>query len=72
MLTQIYSVVVLDEIDHLVAVNQSEHLYWLFEIAQRANSSLIIIGIANALDLTETFLPRLESKSSKLCLPLQI
>ena len=34
-------------------------LYTLFEWSALPSSKLILIGIANALDLTERFLPRL-------------
>ncbi|KAL8942381.1 MAG: hypothetical protein Q9216_001701 [Gyalolechia sp. 2 TL-2023] len=54
--------VVLDEIDHLLDLDL-EALYALFELALRRNSRLILIGIANALDLTDRFLPRLKAKN---------
>ncbi|KAL9603380.1 MAG: hypothetical protein Q9219_001242 [cf. Caloplaca sp. 3 TL-2023] len=56
--------VVLDEIDHLLDVDL-EALYALFERALRPTSQLILIGIANALDLTERFLPRLKARNLK-------
>lgn len=56
--------VVLDEIDGLLDVDL-ELLYQLFEWSLHKSSSLVLIGIANALDLTDRFLPRLKSKSMK-------
>ncbi|KAF2090525.1 cell division control protein Cdc6 [Saccharata proteae CBS 121410] len=57
-------VVTLDEIDHLLELDL-ELLYKLFEWALRPGSSLVLIGIANALDLTDRFLPRLKSRGLK-------
>ncbi|KAL9006980.1 MAG: hypothetical protein Q9188_000268 [Gyalolechia gomerana] len=54
--------VVLDEIDHLLDLDL-EVLYALFELALRRNSRLVLIGIANALDLTDRFLPRLKARN---------
>ncbi|RMZ78233.1 hypothetical protein DV738_g4061, partial [Chaetothyriales sp. CBS 135597] len=53
--------VLLDEIDSLLD-SDSEFLYGIFECAMRPTSSLILIGIANALDLTDRFLPRLKTR----------
>ncbi|KAI5811470.1 cell division control protein [Peziza echinospora] len=55
-------VVVLDEIDHLLTKDQ-EILYSIFEWSLAAHSRLILIGIANALDLTDRFLPRLKARN---------
>jgi cell division control protein 6 len=61
--------VILDEIDHLLEVDL-ELLYQLFEWSLQKTSSLILVGIANALDLTDRFLPKLKSKGLKpLLLP---
>ncbi|MCJ1401690.1 AAA ATPase [Xylographa trunciseda] len=60
---QVY-VVVLDEIDHLLTLDL-EILYNLFEWSLARSSRLILIGIANALDLTDRFLPRLKAKNLK-------
>lgn len=54
------NVLVLDEVDHLDSKGQ-EVLYSLFEWPQLPNSSLILIGIANALDMTDRMLPRLHA-----------
>ncbi|KLJ09235.1 hypothetical protein EMPG_15343 [Blastomyces silverae] len=61
--------VALDEIDHLLTTDV-ETLYTLFEWSLQPHSRLVLIGIANALDLTDRFLPRLKSKNMKpLLLP---
>ena len=60
---QVY-LVVLDEIDHLLTLDL-EILYTLFEWSLARNSRLILIGIANALDLTDRFLPRLKARNLK-------
>ncbi|KAG9565850.1 cell division control protein, partial [Aureobasidium melanogenum] len=57
-------VVILDEIDRLVDLDL-KLLYSLFEWSMEPSSSLILIGIANALDLTDRFLPRLKSRNLK-------
>ncbi|TEA16236.1 Cell division control protein 18 [Colletotrichum sidae] len=56
--------VVLDEIDHILTLGL-ESLYRLFEWSLQQPSRLAMIGIANALDLTDRFLPRLKSKNLK-------
>ncbi|KAJ9617822.1 AAA ATPase [Knufia peltigerae] len=56
--------VLLDEIDTLLS-GECEVLYNIFEWAMHPSSSLVLIGIANALDLTDRFLPRLKMKSLK-------
>ncbi|PNS17695.1 Cell division control protein 18 [Sphaceloma murrayae] len=55
---------VLDEVDRLVDLDL-ELLYSLFEWSMHPTSSLILIGIANALDLTDRLLPRLKSRNIK-------
>ncbi|MCJ1471843.1 AAA ATPase [Lambiella insularis] len=57
-------VVVLDEIDHLLTLDL-EVLYTLFEWSLTQSSRLVLIGIANALDLTDRFLPRLKARNLK-------
>ncbi|KAG0225494.1 AAA ATPase [Actinomortierella wolfii] len=54
-------VLILDEIDQLVTKDQ-EVLYKLFELTTQEKSRLTLIGIANALDMTDRFLPRLKAK----------
>ncbi|KAG9249836.1 P-loop containing nucleoside triphosphate hydrolase protein [Emericellopsis atlantica] len=56
--------VTLDEIDHILTLGL-ESLYRLFEWSLQSPSRLLLIGIANALDLTDRFLPRLKSKNLK-------
>jgi cell division control protein 6 len=56
--------VVLDEIDHLLELGL-ETLYRLFEWSMHKTARVVMIGIANALDLTSRFLPRLKSKNLK-------
>ncbi len=54
---------VLDEVDQLGSKDQ-EVLYSVFEWPQLKGSSLSLIGIANALDLTDRILPRLKLSES--------
>ena len=63
----VLSMVTLDEIDHLLAAD-SEIVQSLFEWSMHKNSRLILIGIANALDLTSRALPQLKAKNLKPCL----
>ncbi|KEY71125.1 hypothetical protein S7711_00947 [Stachybotrys chartarum IBT 7711] len=56
--------VTLDEIDHVLTMGL-ESLYKLFEWSLHKSSRLVLVGIANALDLTDRFLPRLKSKNLK-------
>jgi cell division control protein 6 len=57
-------VVTLDEIDHILTLDL-EIMYKLFEWSLQKSSRLILIGIANALDLTDRFLPRLKARNLK-------
>ena len=57
-------VVTLDEMDHLLALD-SEIVYTLFQWSLNRSSRLILIGIANALDLTDRFLPHLKARNLK-------
>lgn len=56
--------VILDEVDKLVDLDL-ELLYSLFEWSMQPSSRLLLLGIANALDLTDRFLPRLKSRNLK-------
>lgn len=56
--------VTLDEIDHILTLGL-ESLYRVFEWSLQKPSRLLMVGIANALDLTDRFLPRLKSKNLK-------
>ncbi|KAK3848677.1 MAG: P-loop containing nucleoside triphosphate hydrolase protein [Linnemannia gamsii] len=55
-------VTILDEMDQLLTKDQ-EVLYKLFQWSCMDNSKLTLIGIANALDMTDRFLPRLKAKN---------
>lgn len=52
---------ILDEIDQLESKRQST-LYSIFEWPLLPNSNIVLVGIANALDLTDRVLPRLKAK----------
>jgi cell division control protein 6 len=52
---------ILDEMDQLDCRGQ-EILYSIFEWPSLPNSKLVLIGIANALDLTDRILPRLQAR----------
>lgn len=54
-------ILVLDEIDQLASSKQTV-LYNIFEWPAKPDSRLILIGIANALDLTDRLLTRLQTK----------
>ncbi|KAL1778760.1 cell division control protein 6-like [Sigmodon hispidus] len=56
-------VLVLDEMDQLDSKGQ-DVLYTLFEWPWLNNSRLVLIGIANTLDLTDRILPRLEAREN--------
>lgn len=57
-----FSVTILDEMDQLLTKGQ-EVLYKLFQWSCMNNSKFTLIGIANALDMTDRFLPRLKAKN---------
>ncbi|KAF9152060.1 AAA ATPase [Linnemannia schmuckeri] len=59
---KIMYVTILDEMDQLLTKDQ-EVLYKLFQLSSMDNSKLTLIGIANALDMTDRFLPRLKAKN---------
>ncbi|XP_053983074.1 cell division control protein 6 homolog [Hylaeus volcanicus] len=52
---------ILDELDQLESKKQSV-LYSIFEWPSMRNSKLLLVGIANALDLTDRILPRLQAR----------
>ncbi|KAL5382585.1 hypothetical protein DPSP01_006422 [Paraphaeosphaeria sporulosa] len=52
--------VTLDEVDHLLELD-TDLLYRIFEWSLHDASSLVLVGIANALDFTDRFLPRLRA-----------
>lgn len=56
-----FSLMILDEIDQLESKSQSV-LYKIFEWPSWQNSKFVLIGIANAMDLTDRNLPRLCGK----------
>ena len=56
--------IILDEVDHLLDVD-IELLYQVFDWSMQASSNLVVVGIANALDLTDRFLPRLKTRGLK-------
>lgn len=62
--TKAVHLVLMDEIDSLLDAD-CELLYNMFEWALHRTSSLLLIGIANALDLTDRFMPRLKSRNLK-------
>jgi cell division control protein 6 len=57
-------VVTLDEVDHLLELDL-ELLYNIFEWSLQKSSGLVLVGIANALDFTDRFLPRLKARGLK-------
>lgn len=52
---------ILDEVDELLSSNDMENVYKLLEWPHRTEN-LLMIGIANSLDLTDRLLPRLQLK----------
>ncbi|KAG0379854.1 AAA ATPase [Mortierella sp. AD032] len=55
-------VAILDEVDQLLTKDQ-EVLYKLFQWSTTDGSRLTLVGIANALDMTDRFLPRLKARN---------
>ncbi|RAR05971.1 cell division control protein Cdc6 [Stemphylium lycopersici] len=56
--------VTLDEVDHLLELD-IDLFYNIFEWSLQKSSALVLVGIANALDLTDRFLPRLKARGLK-------
>jgi len=56
--------VILDEVDRLVDLDL-DLLYSLFDWSLQPTSRLLLVGIANALDLTDRLLPRLKGRNLK-------
>ena len=54
-------IILVDELDYLITKDQSV-LYNLFEWPQRKKSNLIVISVANTLDLPENFMARISSR----------
>jgi cell division control protein 6 len=59
---KIMTILVLDEMDGLIT-SSKQTLYKIFEWSKLDGSSLITVGIANALDLTQRFLPELKARN---------
>jgi origin recognition complex subunit 1 len=59
--TRQVTVLLVDELDLLVTRNQSV-LYNLFDWPTRKHSRLVVVGIANTMDLPERLLPRINSR----------
>jgi cell division control protein 6 len=56
--------VTLDEVDHLMELD-IDLLYNIFDWSLEKSSGLVLVGIANALDFTDRFLPRLKARGLK-------
>ena len=65
------SLVIVDEIDYMVTQKQKV-LYNLFDWPTRKHAKLVVLAIANTMDLPERFLPRVNSRLGKResCNPL--
>ncbi|UYV70411.1 CDC6 [Cordylochernes scorpioides] len=63
------TLVVLDEMDHLLDSKHQEVLYRIFEWPRMERSRLVLVGVANALDFADRFLPRLRTLG---CAPRQL
>jgi cell division control protein 6 len=55
---------IVDEMDYLITRDQAV-LYDLFRLPTFPNSCCILIGVANAIDLTDRFLPNLRAMNCK-------
>jgi len=56
--------VVIDEIDHLFSRGQ-DVLYDLFGLASRMDTRMVLLGMANSLNMIEKFLPKLRERMSE-------
>ncbi|KAK8790045.1 hypothetical protein WA158_006825 [Blastocystis sp. Blastoise] len=54
-----FTILCIDEIDRLLAIQNKEFLYHLFELPHLHNSYLLLVAISNSIDLVETQLPLL-------------
>lgn len=57
------TVVVIDEMDGLLTGSRQQVLYHLFGWTQQRDCRLVLFGIANSIDLTDRFLPRLKQRN---------
>jgi cell division control protein 6 len=57
-------VITLDEVDYLLELD-IDLLYNIFDWSLQKSSGLVLVGIANALDFTDRFLPRLKTRGLK-------
>merc|ERR1711933_388895 len=56
-------IIIIDEMDGLLGDTKQKVLYHLFGWTKQTNSKLILFGIANSIDLTDRFLPRLKQRN---------
>jgi hypothetical protein len=59
------TIVVVDEIDSLLGQRHQHVLYQLFDWPKKQGSRLVLLGIANAMDLTDRFLPQLKQRNAE-------
>merc|ERR1719228_2128034 len=57
------TVLLVDEMDGLLTGSRQQVLYHLFGWTQQKQCKLILFGIANSIDLTDRFLPRLKQRN---------
>lgn len=56
-------IIIIDEMDGLLGNSSQSVLYHLFGWTKQINCKLILFGIANSIDLTDRFLPRLKQRN---------
>ena len=61
----LYSVLILDEVDNLFALDQNI-LYRLFEYSALPGGRFTLVAIANEINLRERLLPRLNANNGKM------